>query len=495
MRPWRIVVVGGGIAGLAAAHRLVELAGAAPPGLDLVLVEAENRLGGTIRTERVDGFLLEAGPDSFVSEKPWALALAERLGLGPRLRRTDDRYRRTYVVRGGRLHPLPEGFLLLAPTRLGAVLASPVFSWRGKLRMALDLVLPRGAASDDESLGSFVRRRLGREALERVAQPLVAGIYTADPERLSLAATMPRFLALERGHRSVILGLRRAAAAREAAGASGARWSLFVTLAEGMEELVAALAGRLPAGAARPGAAALAVTPADRGWMVRLAGGEALRADGVVLAGPAPRMAGVLRDADATLAGLLAGIDYASSATVALAYARAAVRHPLDGFGFVVPRAEGRAALACTFSSVKYPDRAPAGWVLLRVFLGGAGRPEALDRDDAALVRLAHEEVASLLGIDGAPALTRLWRHPRAMPQYEVGHLARLTAIEARLAALPGLALAGGAYRGVGIADCVRSGELAAERLLASVRGERGGQPAPPVAAFPGTLAHRGESP
>jgi oxygen-dependent protoporphyrinogen oxidase len=470
--PLRVVVIGGGIAGLATAHRLVELARDGARPLDLVLLEAEGRLGGTIRSERTDGYLLEGGPDSFISEKPWALALAERLELGPRLRRTDDRFRRTYVVRAGRLEPLPEGFLLLAPTRVGPVLGSRVFSWRGKLRLGLDLVLPRRRAAGDESLGSFVRRRLGREALERVAQPLVGGIYTADPDRLSLAATMPRFLALEREHRSLVLGLRRSARAAETTGASGARWSLFVTLAGGMEELIGALAERLPAGAVRVRTPATAVVPAGDGWRVELPGGARLAADGVVLAGPAPRMALLVRGADPVLATLLDGVEYASSATVALAYPRAAIRHPLDGFGFVVPRVEGRAALACTFSSVKYPGRAPDGMVLLRVFVGGALQGGLIEREDAALARLAHDDVAPLLGITREPVLSRVWRHPRAMPQYEVGHLDRVAAMEARLEALPGLALAGAAYRGVGIADCVRSGEVAAELLTSKLKGQ-----------------------
>jgi oxygen-dependent protoporphyrinogen oxidase len=469
--PPRVVVVGGGIAGLAAAHRLVELGRDGARPVDLVLVEASERLGGTIRTEQSDGFLLEAGPDSFISEKPWALALAERIGLGPRLRRTDDRFRRTYVVRGGRLRPLPEGFLLLAPTRVGPVLRSRVFSWRGKLRLALDLVLPRGARADDESLGSFVRRRLGKEALERVAQPLVGGIYTADPDRLSLAATMPRFLALEREHRSLILGLRRGTRPGEAAGASGARWSLFVTLAEGMEELVAALAARLPPASVRLGTPAAAVAPAAEGWRVELANGQRLAADGVVLAGPAPRMAALVRAVDPWLAGALAAIAYAPSATVSLAYPRTAIRHPLDGFGFVVPRVEGRAVMACTFSSVKYPDRAPEGFVLLRAFLGGALQADLLEREDRELVRVAHDDVTPLLGVTAAPTLARVWRHPRSMPQYEIGHLDRVGAIEARLETLAGLTVAGAAYRGVGIADCIHSGELAAERLASSLKG------------------------
>jgi oxygen-dependent protoporphyrinogen oxidase len=473
MRPWRLVVVGGGIAGLAAAHRAVELARERGQALDLVLLEAARRPGGTIRTEHVDGYCLEGGPDSFISEKPWALALAERLGLGPRLRRTDERYRRTYVVRGRRLLPLPEGFLLLAPTRAWPVLRSPLLSWRGKLRLGLDLVLPRGPVVPDESLGAFVRRRLGREALERIAQPLAAGIYTADPDRLSLAATMPRFLALEREHRSVVLGLRRTATARERAAAVGPRWTLFVTLAGGMAELVDALAARLPAGAVRLGRAATGLAPGPEGWRVRVADGQALDADAVVLAGPAYGAAALVADVDAELARLLDGIGYASSAAVALAYPRAAIRHPLDAFGFVVPRTEGRAALACTFSSVKYPDRAPEGFALLRVFLGGALGAALLEQDDAALVRAAHADLAELLGITGAPVLDRVWRHPRAMPQYAVGHLDRVAAIERRLARLPGLAVVGGAYRGVGMADAVRSGEAAAEGL-AALLAERG---------------------
>lgn len=463
----KLVVVGGGITGLAAAHRAVELAGERGLSLDLTLLEAGNRLGGTIATERRDGFLVECGPDSFLSEKPWALALCRRLGLEDRLVRTDDRFRRTFVVWGGTLHPLPEGFQLLAPTRLGPLLASRLFTWPGKLRMALDLVLPRGGEAD-ESLGAFVRRRLGREALERVAQPLVAGIYTADPDDLSLSATMPRFAALERRERSVILALWRAArrAPAEAEGTSGARWSLFVTLAEGMDELVGALGARLPPGSVRLKARVSDVARADGRWRVATQDGDVLAADGVILAAEAHQTARLLRYLDPSLALLLEGIPYASSATVTLAYRRAAIRHPLDGFGFVVPHAEERPIIAGTFSSVKYPGRAPDGHVLLRVFLGGALREAVLEQDDERLAEIAREQLRDLLGAGEAPLWTRVARYRKAMPQYHVGHLARVETIELALARHPGLALAGGAYRGVGIADCVRSGEEAALRLL-----------------------------
>ena len=432
----KLVVIGGGITGLAAAHRAVELARERGVALDLTLIEARERLGGTIASERVDGFLVEAGPDSFLSEKPWALALCRRLGVEDRLVRTDDRFRKVFVWFGGRLHPLPDGFQLLAPTAMRPFVTSSLFSLPGKLRMALDLVLPRGHA-DDESLGAFVRRRLGAEALERVAQPLVAGIYTADPDDLSLAATMPRFLEVERRDRSIILGLRRALARAPLPGTSGARWSLFVTFAGGMEELVVTLAARLPPGAAVLKQRVSALARAGERWRVRTAEGGAFDAERVIVATEAHATARLVRYLDPALANLLGEIPYSSAATISLGYRRADVPHPLDGFGFVVPRSEGKALLAGTFSSVKYPGRAPAGHVLLRGFLGGMLNAAILTEDDGALVSRARAELREALGITAEPVLTRLHRWPASMPQYRVGHLARAEAIEHAAAALP----------------------------------------------------------
>src|SRR6266542_1761915 len=465
----KLVVVGGGITGLAAAHRAMELARERSTAVDLTLIEARARLGGTIATEHAGGFLIESGPDSFLSEKPWALALCRRLGVEDRLVRTDDRFRKVFVWRDGRLHALPDGFQLLAPTKLGPFITSGLFSWPGKLRMALDLVLPRGVF-DDESLGAFVRRRLGREALERVAQPLVAGIYTADPDDLSLAATVPRFLELERRERSVILAMWRAArrAPAEASGSSGARWSLFVTFADGMEELIRVLATRLPPGAVRLKEPVSGVMRSGGRWQVATLGGGAMEADVVILAPEAYQVARMVRYLDPSLAHLLEGIPYASSATVTLAYRRADIAHPLDGFGFVVPHVERRPIIACTFSSVKYPGRAPEGHVLLRVFLGGALGEGVLEQSDEHLAATARGQLALLLGARGDPVFARTARYPKAMPQYHIGHLVRVEAIEQCVRRHPGLALVGGAYRGVGIADCVRSGEEAAERLLES---------------------------
>jgi oxygen-dependent protoporphyrinogen oxidase len=462
----KLVIVGGGVTGLAAAHRAVELARERQTTLELTLVEARERLGGTIVSERVDGFLVEAGPDSFLSEKPWALALCRRLGVEDRLVRTDDRFRKVFVWHGGRLHPLPDGFQLLAPTAMRPFVTSSLFSLPGKLRMALDLVLPRGHA-DDESLGAFVRRRLGAEALDRVAQPLVAGIYTADPDELSLAATMPRFLEVEKRDRSVILGLRRALKRAPLPGTSGARWSLFVTFADGMEELVTALAARLPAGSTALKQRVSALERAGARWRVRTTDGTVFDADRVILATESHATARLARYLDPALANLLGEIPYSSAATVSLGYRRADVPHPLDGFGFVVPRTQGKALLAGTFSSVKYPGRAPEGHVLIRGFLGGMLNTAILEESDAALIGRARGELREALGITAEPVLTRLHRWPASMPQYRVGHLARVETIERAVAALPGLALAGGAYRGVGIADCVRSGEAAAEAVLA----------------------------
>src|SRR5213594_2047908 len=394
----KLVIVGGGITGLAAAHRAVEVARERSTALDLTVIEARARLGGTIATERAGGFLIEAGPDSFLSEKPWALGLCRRLGVEDRLVRTDDRFRKVFVWRAGRLHPLPDGFQLLAPTKLGPFVRSGLFSWRGKLRMALDLALPRGVR-DDESLGAFVRRRLGREALERVAQPLVAGIYTADPDDLSLAATMPRFRELERRDRSVILGLWRAARRAPLDGTSGARWSLFVTFQNGMEELVTTLASRLPPGATLLKQRLDEIERRGGRWRVVSAEGAAVEADRVIVTAESYTTGRLLRYVDPALATLLGEIPYASSATVTLGYRRGDVPNPLDGFGFVVPRTERRAVLACTFSSVKYPGRAPEGYVLLRCFVGGALDEGILQSEDATLVSRARDELRQALGV------------------------------------------------------------------------------------------------
>ena len=463
-----IIVIGGGISGLAAAHRLTELSRTGSTAYRVTLLEASDRLGGVIATEHADNLLLELGPDSYITDKPAALRLCERLGLADRLIAPQQGSLKLYTVHRGALEPLPEGFLLMAPTRVGSVLQSPVFSWSGKLRMALEPLIPRRSHDGDESLASFVRRRLGREVLERVAQPLIGGIYASDPEALSLAATMPRFPDMERNHGSVILGSRQAQKRRaQAAGETGARWSLFVSIDGGMEVLVRRIEEALGPGVARLGETVreLSWNPDARRWRVDT-GHAGLEADAVICTLPAFAAARALTTLDSELAGELGAIPFSSTATVNLAYRRSDIAHPLDGYGFVVPHVEHRKIMACTFSSVKYAGRAPEDIALLRCFAGGALQPDLLDQPDELLEAQVREDLEALLGISGTPTLCRTTRYPDCMPQYNVGHLDRVERIETRLQQFPTLALAGKSYRGVGIADCIASGEAAAEGMV-----------------------------
>jgi len=464
-----IVIIGGGIAGLAAAHRIFELGREKSLDVKTTLLEASNRLGGSIATERVDDFLVEAGPDSFITEKPWALKLCERVGLTERLVSTQSAYQKIYIVHGGKLVELPEGFFLLAPTRFWPFVQTPLFSWAGKIRMASELLLPRGDPIEDESLGAFVRRRFGSEALERVAQPLVGGIYASDPDKLSLAATMPRFREMEKSRRSIIYAMWSAQRqrAKKAESGSGARWSLFVTLAGGMQELVDRLAQRLSQGGTHLNAAATELTrKPDNRWRVAVNREEVIEADAVILATPAFRAGAMLRRIAGSAAEELSGIPYASTATVSLAYRREDFPQTPNSFGFVVPDIEKRKIMACTFSSLKYPGRAPKGKILLRAFVGGSLQPELFGANDDDMEKSVRSELAGLLGVTAAPIFSRIWRHPDSMPQYHVGHEARVSRIEEALQLFPTLALAGSAYHGVGISDCVRTGEEAAERLV-----------------------------
>ena len=465
----RVVVIGGGLTGLAAAHRVASRASAARRGVEVLLLEAKERLGGAIWTEKRDGFLLEGGADSFITNKPWATALCRDLGLEGSLIGTDTARRRSFVVREGRLLPVPEGFVMMAPTRIGPVLTTPLLSWRGKLRMLMDLVLPRKADDSDESLAAFVKRRLGREALDRLVQPLVGGIYTADPTELSLKATLPQFLAMEREHGSLIrAGRRQRKADREA---SGARYGLFATLADGMDTLPKSLAAALPRGSVRLHAPIRRVTRPDPrgGWRVEPLDGPPIDASAVILATEAHASARLVDGFDPELALHLRSIPYASSIVANVAYRRDAIAHPLDGFGCVVPILEGRSILAISFTSVKFPNRAPADKVLLRVFLGGATQPEIFDLADDAIEAILRRELGELLGASGDPLFVDIGRHARGMPQYTLGHLERVAAIRELQGRHPGLGLAGNAYGGVGIPDCIRSGQDAADAILDSL--------------------------
>jgi oxygen-dependent protoporphyrinogen oxidase len=472
----RVVVIGGGLSGLVVAHRIQQGGASLRRPVEVVVLEAKDRVGGVISTERVGGFTLEGGPDSFITNKPWGIDLCHRLGLSDQLIETDPGSRRSFVVSNGRLAPVPEGFVLMAPHRIMPILTTPVLSWRGKLRLLMDLVVPRRDDESEESLASFVRRRLGREALDRLVQPLVGGIYTGDSNDLSLKATLPQYLAMEREHGSLIRAARRQLAKeretrRHQRQASGARYGMFVTLAEGMDVLPRTLAATLLPGTVRTSSPVrrLSRNGAVSPWLVELLDGPPLEADAVVVTTEAHSTARMIDAQDAALALQLRAIPYASSAIVNVAYHRDQIQHPLDGFGAVVPAIEGRSILAVSFLSVKFPHRAPAGTALMRVFVGGATQPELFDLDDDALRGLVARELGDLIGVSGNPLLFQVGRHPRAMPQYTLGHLDRVATIRRKLARHPRLFLTGIAFDGVGIPDCVHAAETTADAVLDSL--------------------------
>ncbi len=470
----RIVVIGGGITGLTAAYRLQQHAKAYSLPLEVLLLEASGRLGGTIATYCQDDLLLEQGPDCFLAAKPWGIRLCEDLGLADELIGTTTAHRQSFIVRAGRLLPVPQGFYLMAPGSWRALLATPIFSWRGKARMALDLVLPRRTSTTDESLAQFVTRRLGREALERLAQPMIGGIYTADPQYLSMQATMPQFLDMERQHGSVMRAMfhKQRQAAPEAA--SGPRYGLFVSFRRGMQTLVETLAAHLPPASVRLHTPVLALQqqPETQRWLIHCATQPPVTATAVCLALPTPQAGRILRGVQPALSTALQEIPYASSAIVNLVCSRAQVAHPLNGMGFVVPAVEQRSLIACSFSSVKFAGRAPQEQVLLRAFVGGALQPEQLARPDANIQRAVLDDLRALLGLRGTPLAMSLTHHPEAMPQYHVGHRERVASITALLAACPGLCLAGNGYHGVGIPDCIHSAENATEALADYIVGK-----------------------
>ncbi len=455
-----VAIIGGGISGLAAAHALHKRQ------VPYLVLEAAERLGGVIRTESEGGFLLEGGPDSMLAQKPEGIALCRELGLGERLVPTNPDQRAVFVLHRRKLHPLPEGMMLAVPTKVRPFLASTLFSWPGKLRMGLDVVIPGRNGHADESIASFLRRRFGQEAVERIGEPLLAGIHAGDPERLSILSTFPRFRELERVHGSLVRGLWAAMPRKPAPGAKPP--AAFYSLRGGLVELVEALVARLDPGALRTGASVRGIEASGEGFRLTTGGGEAVSARRVIVAAPGPRIAPALASLVPEAARALAAVPFASSATVLLGYRRADVRHPLDGYGMVVPATEGLRTSALSFVSTKFPFRAPAGHVLLRGFLGGVRDPGALSLSDDEMIETVASEMRAVLGLEGQPVLRRVFRWPAGTPQLEVGHLERMQAVERGFAAVPGLFLTGAGVRSTGIPDSVADGTRAGEAAAAS---------------------------
>lgn len=457
-----IAIIGGGIAGLAAAYRLSRRA--ERPAV--TLIEGTAQLGGKIRTERAGELLFEAGPDCFLSRKPGGIALCESLGLHEALIGRDPAQARTFVRRHGQLHRLPPGLSGMIPADPEGLRASTLLSEAGRQRVAREIDLPPAPGSGDETVGAFIRRRLGDEAYENLVEPLMGGIYAADADQLSLAATFPALRRLEQEHGSLLRALGNPAPAGAAA------YPPFVSFAGGMASLVERLVEALEGVEIRLGRPVRAIVPHGTGYRLRLAGGEEIEAAGLIGAAPAHVMAPLLQEVDDALAAELAAIPYVSTALVSLVFDAETVGVPLDGYGYVIPRVEHRSALACTLTSNKWPGRAPEGTHLVRLYFGRAGGPDVTRWSDETLLQAARTELRETLGVRATPRSHRIHRWPHAMPQYHLGHPARLERIEQRLAARPTLALAGAAYRGIGIPDCIISGERAAGKVAKSLLTE-----------------------
>ena len=463
----RIAIVGGGISGLAAAFELEQLRKDGAQ-IEYVLYEASSRLGGVLRTEQVDGCLVEAGPDSFVTEKPWAADLCRCLGIGDQLIGSNDADRKTYILTRGRLVEMPDGLMFMVPTKIIPTGMSPLFSWTTKIRMARELFHPPRAVDHDESVAAFVERHYGSEMVDRLADPLLSGVYGGEAANLSVRAVLPRFAEMERNHGS--LGRAMLAARnkqkKNSSGPKKAAPPLFTSLKNGMQSLAEAVIARLPSSALRINTPVQALQPqAEAGGWLLSAGLQSDHFDGVIVALPAKAAANVLSMASAELPGELAAIQYSSSITVGLGY-DAEVRQSLPpGFGFLVPRSEGKRLLAATFVHNKFPHRAPEDRALLRCFFAGSNAEDVWPLSDDQIVAIVRTELQEIINLRAEPIFARVYKWKSAMAQYGVGHLDRLERIERLSRQLPGLALAGNAYRGIGVPDCVRSGREGAKML------------------------------
>jgi protoporphyrinogen/coproporphyrinogen III oxidase len=463
----RVAIVGAGISGLSAAFALEEQRRNSSAQLEYVLFESSSNVGGVLVTEQVDDCLVEAGPDSFISEKPWAADLCRKIGIGDQLIGSNDSKRKTYILVKGRLVPLPDGLMFMVPTRILPTVFSPLFSVGTKLRMAREWFHPPHKAVGDETVAALVERHYGPEMVERLADPLLSGVYGGEAGQLSVRAVLPRFAEMEAKHGS--LGRAMLSARRQLAQASrGPARPLFTSLKNGMQQLVEALAARLTASSVRTGQQVRAIQPIQDGWLVT-AGTQSDHFDALILAVPATAAAQLIEPFATGLATELSAIQYSSSVTVTLGYDQQVRQALPPGFGFLVPRTEATRMLACTFVHNKFPHRAPENRALIRCFLGGARDEQILSCPNDQILEIVRRELRQILGIQAEPLFARVYKWKGAMAQYSVGHLERLERIEQACRGIPGLFLAGNGYRGIGVPDCVRSGSEAAIKALSSL--------------------------
>lgn len=474
----RVAIVGGGISGLTAAYTFARARERGVPVSEF-LIEGSDRLGGVIRTDHLEGFVLEGGPDSFISEKPEAAALCRELGLGDSLIGSNDDDRHTYILHKGRLVPLPEGLMLLAPTRPWSVLSSPLLPLSAKLMVATEwFVTPARPRDTDESIAEFTRRHFGKAMVDNIVEPLLAGVYGGDAGSLSVESVVPRFREMERRHGSLIRGASAARKqwkkakrkARSGAPEGQNVASLFVTLKDGLGELTKALVERLDPSRVHLGHRVVAVERVEQHWRspyrIRCADNEVYETDAIVLALPVHECATFLKPLNPDLAQAFSAISYSSAITVNLAYDNEVSSLLPPGFGFLVPRKERSRLLACTFVHRKFPHRAPEGKALLRCFLGGTRDPEIFELTNNEIILTVRQELRAILGLDVPPLFSRISRWPSAMAQYNVGHEEKLTRIMNLIQKYPRLYLAGNAYSGIGLSDCIRTGREAAQRAM-----------------------------
>ncbi len=471
----KLTIIGGGIAGLSAAYYATKQAKEQNIPIELTLLEADSHWGGKIKTDRVDGFVIEGGPDTFLATKPWAMALCKELGLSERLHGTNPDQKNTYVLHKDELVGLPDGLAMMIPGKVMPMLTTRLLSPLQKLRIALDFLLPTRKDDEDESIGSFISRRMGRATYENLIEPLMSGIYAGDGDKLSLQATFPFLRDFEIKYGSLARGAMKMYAARQKSQKQTGSRSVFRTPTTGLAEITEALVNYLEENAAniQLNTPVSQITHHASRFTIQLDNGNTLETDALILATPAYVTGQLLESLSPELGSVLESIPYVSTATISLAYKLDDLPRALDGYGYVIPRREGRKALACTWTSTKFPHRAPEGHALVRVFVGRAGQEDDIDWDNTVrangrspLLDIAREELELTLGITAEPIVSRVFIWEKTMPQYNLGHPEKLAAIETALAEMPNIALAGNGYRGIGIPDCINSGEQAAQKIL-----------------------------